>query len=965
MRRIFFLAILLLPTWLLAQKGTIRGMVYDDANGESLVGVSVVVVGTTLGTITDLDGQFSLDVPAGTLELQLSYISYNSLNIKAVAVKQGEVTVLNNLRLKESSMELNEVVISAEIIRTTEMALQTVKRKSASMMDGISAARIAQIGDATAVEAVRRVTGVSIEGGKYVYVRGLGDRYTKTTLNGVSIPGLDPDRNSLQMDIFPSNLINNMLVIKNFTAELPADFTGGLLDIEMKDFPDKKIVSASIGTGYNPAMHFNSNYLSYDGGFTDFLGFDDGTRALPELASSSNIPTPVSGASKTEVSDFIKSFNPTLGVSTKTSLMDFSASFSYGNQIELKNTKQKAVAPKLGYIFSLSYKSDYKFYDDVIYGEYQRVLNPDVYEMQNANLQTGQVGEYNVLVGLLGGVAYKTQLSKYKMMLLHLQNGESRAGKFMINNNSEAVGQSGYIASSDNLEYNQRSLTNLLFSGSHLSKTPGWEVNWKLSPVYSISNDPDIRKTAFTYTEQDTLFMAGAGGNPARIWRYLNELNVTAALDVARKFDLMGAVSTLKFGGSHVFKYRSYEILFFDIQFFGSQNWSSTDPNSVLSDENIYPNRPNSIYYQSGNSNPNPNEYQSNIQNSALYVSNEWQPFSWLKTVVGLRGEYFVQRHTGRDQRWASGDEVNGKNLDNDVVLESIDLFPSINLIFTASEMQNVRLSYTRTIARPSFKELSFAQILDPISNRIFNGSLFTYSDWDGNLTETRIDNLDFRWELFQEKDQMYSVSLFYKLFDNPIELVRIPEQQTSTEYQPRNVGDGSLLGLELEFRKDLGFVTRGLEGLSVSGNVTLAQSSVEMTTSEYNSRKYYEKTGETIEKTRQMAGQSPYVVNAGLSYLKADSPWNAGIFYNVKGPTLTIVGGGLFPDIYMEPFHSINLSLGYKFGDDDRQSLDFKVNNLLNDKVASYYQSYNAANQIYSSYSPGLAFSFSYGYKF
>ncbi len=964
MKRFLLISLLILPSFLFAQKGIIRGKVYDDKTGETLVGVTVIIPGTTQGTITDLDGEFSIETQAGKSSIQLSYISYNTLSINEIDVKPGEVTYLDNLRLKESSLELNEVVISAEIVRTTEMALQTVRRKSAVIMDGISASRMALIGDATAVEAAKRVTGVSVEGGKYVYVRGLGDRYTKTTLNGVNIPGLDPDRNSLQMDIFPSNLINNMLVLKNFTADLPADFTGGLLDIETKDFPEKKIFSYSFSTSVNPQMHFNPDYLSYDGGSTDFLGFDDGTRALPNGARSANIPTPVSGASSQEVNDFVSSFNPELGAKRQPSLPDFSASLTFGNQLEL-NEKEDGVKPKLGYIFSASYKSDYKYYSEVEYGEFQRFIDPTLNEMRYATIQTGEMGERNVLVGLLGGLAYKTQQSKYKLMAMHLQNGESRAGKFFIDNDGEAVGQSGYFATSDNLEYNQRSLSNLIFQGTHLLSKSNWELDWRVSPVFSLSNDPDIRKTAFTQTATDTFFNAGAGGNPARIWRNLNEFNGTARFDATKKYQWKEREGKFKVGTYYTYKQRFYEILFYDIQFFGPQDWPNPDPSVVLDPNYLYPNRPNAIYYQSGNNNPNPNEYSSNIHNTAAYVSNELELLPRLKTILGLRLEHYVQRHTGRDQAWASGDYTNGRNLDNDVVLESLRLFPSVNVIYALSEMQNLRASFTQTIARPSFKELSFAQILDPLSNRIFNGSLFVTSTWDGNLVETNIDNIDLRWELFQERDQMFSVSTFYKRFQNPIELVRIPEQQTSTEYQPRNVGNGQLLGIELELRKELAFLSPYLFNWNINGNLTLVESRIDMTDLEFNSRKTYEKEGETIEPTRQMAGQSPYVINLGIAYANADRGLNAGLFYNVKGPTLSIVGAGLFPDIYMEPFHSLNFSLNKTFGPENRSAVDFKISNILNDRIESFYQSFEATPQVFSSLNPGRAFSIGYSYKF
>lgn len=963
----YFLIIsfLLVNLFATAQKGFIRGTVLDDATGETLVGVNIVIKGTTTGATTDLDGKFSISIAPGAYDLQISFISYQTQTIEKVKVVDKEATVFNNIRMKESTQNLTEVVIVAKAVRTSETAIMTVKKKSATIMDGISADKMQLTGDGTAVEAAKRVTGVSIEGGKYVYVRGLGDRYSKTTLNQMDIPGLDPDRNSLQMDIFPTNLIDNIMVSKNFTADLPADFTGGLMNVETKDFPEEKILKVSFGLDYNPAMHFNSNYLTYRGGKTDFLGFDDGTRALPAGARSNTIPTPISGATREEVKNFVKSFNPILGPTQQTSFTDYSLGFSMGNQINLKQ-KSNGKTPKLGYIFSLSYKSEQKYYDDMDYGEFQRYIDPNEYKMRYATIQTGSVGEHNVLVGLLGGIAYKTDFSKIRLTAMRLQNGESRAGVFNIDNDGQAVGQSGYTATSYNLEYNQRSLTNILLNGTHLLNKSGWEIDWRISPTFSTSEDPDIRKTTFTHNANGDLFSPGAGGNPGRIWRSLNEFNTSAKFDVTKKYQFNKVDAKLKFGTNYTYKNRNYEILSFDVQFFGTQTvWLNPDPNTVLTDSNMYPNKPNSIYFQSGNNNPNPNTYESNINNTAFYVSNEMELLPGLKTILGVRAEYFVQRHMGRDQTYASGDTINGRNLNNQKVLESFDLFPSANFIYTLSKDQNLRLSYSRTIARPSFKELSFAQIIDPISNRIFNGSLFTYGDWDGQLVETRIDNIDFRWEIFLKRGQIFSASGFYKHFDKPIELVRIPEQQTSSEYQPRNVGNGLLYGIELEFRKDLDFISTSLSNFNINGNFTWVKSQISMTNAEYNSRKAYEKTGETVTKTRQMAGQSPYVINAGITYSNYEKGINAGIFYNVKGPTLYIVGAGLFPDIYQEPFHSLNFSINKKLGKDKKTVIDFKVSNILNDRNDIMYQSYTATNQIFESKNPGLSFGFGINYKF
>jgi len=953
-----------------SQNGTIRGTVIEDATGEPMIGANIYVVEAGTGAITDIDGAFSISVAPGTYTVQISFITFQTLTFKDVQVKTNDVKVLGTVRMKESSMELGEVVVTEELVRNSEAAIITVKKRSPVILDGISASKIKLVGDGTAVEAAKRVTGVSVEGGKYVYIRGLGDRYTKTTLNGMEIPGLDPDKNSIQLDIFPTNLISNIMVSKNFSAELPADFTGGILNVETTAFPETEIFEGSVGISYNPDMHFNSNFLDYDGGSTDFLGFDDGTRELPALARGNNIPTPISGASEDEVRDFVQSFDPQLGAQRQTSFMDYSASLTYGNQINLKKSGENGESlnsdPKLGYIMSLSYKSAYRYYDDVTYGEFQRFIDPEINEMRYATIQTGELGERSVLLGGLGGIAYKVRKSKYRLNLIHLQSGERRAGRFFVDNDGEAVGQSGYLAEADNLEYNQRSLTNVLLHGEHITPNTDWNIDWRVSATLSNSEDPDIRRTAFTFTPVDTLFMAGAGGNPARIWRYLDEQNISGKMDFEKKYTLWGDdKAKAKMGFGHIYKQRDYEILFYDIQFFGSQSWDNPDPNEVLNPVNLYPNRPNAIYYQSGNPNPNPNAYSSNVHNASAYASQEVMLSERIKAIAGLRLEYFVQRHTGRDQRWASGDFVNGNNLDNEVVLNSLDLFPSLNFIYSANENQNLRFAYSRTIARPSFKELSFAQILDPVTNRIFNGSLFEYSDWDGNLVETRIDNIDLRWEYFMKEGQMVSASVFYKRFDNPIELVRIQEQQTSTEYQPRNVGNGMLVGVELELRKKLDFIADKLKNYEFSTNVTIVESRIDMTEREFNSRKEYEKVGQTIEPTRNMAGQSPFVINAGISYMNVESGLNFGMFYNVKGETLYIVGAGLFPDIYVEPFHSLNFSLNKKLGEEQKTTIEFKVENILNDRIETFFQSFEAQDQPFSSLNPGRWISVGVSHKF
>lgn len=274
----------------------------------------------------------------------------------------------------------------------------------------------------------------------------------------------------------------------------------------------------------------------------------------------------------------------------------------------------------------------------------------------------------------------------------------------------------------------------------------------------------------------------------------------------------------------------------------------------------------------------------------------------------------------------------------------------------------NLRVSYSRTIVRPSFKELSFAQILDPISDRIFNGGLFAIGSWDGNLSETRINNFDLRWELFFDRGQLLSASVFYKTFDDPIELVRIRAAQTSSEFQPRNVGKAEVYGAEFELRKSLGFMSSALDNFGFSSNVTLVQSITDITAEEFQARKAREKEGQEVDDTRELAGQAPFLINAGLTYTNPGAGIDGGFFYNVKGETLIRVGGGLFPDVYSEPFHSLNFNLNKSFG---QALLSLSIDNILNDKEEELYQAFQAEAETFNSYNPGRSVSLGFKYTF
>ncbi|ELR69528.1 TonB-dependent receptor [Fulvivirga imtechensis AK7] len=938
-----------------AQKGIIRGSVIDNTSGEPLIGVTVILNGTTTGAATDFDGKFEIATEPGTYTLQVSFISYQKLSIEGVKVIDGEVSVINNIRLKEDVEELAEVVITAEAIKTTEEALLTVKRKSANLLDGISSANFRKIGDSDAGEAVKRVPGVSIEGGKYVYVRGLGDRYTKSTLNGVDIPGLDPDRNTIQMDLFPTNLIDDIIVLKSFTADLPADFTGGIVNIDTKDFPEEKTFSVSASLGYNPNMHFNSNYLTYKGGSTDFLGFDDGTRDIP-TGRSQDIPlyTDVVGRPNSEAGqrymNILQGFNPTLAAMRDRSLMNFGLGVNLGNQI----TKSKNT---YGYNFALVYRNDTEYYEGAEYGRFGK-NDPEILELDSREYQKGDFGVNSVSLSGIAGLALKRERAKYKLNVLHSQNGESKAGIFDYRNTDLGA---VFDAIQHNLEYSERSLTNVLVNGVHYNRDASWEVEWKISPTRSRIEDPDIRYTRFR-VDGSNVSIGTESGYPERIWRFLEEDNLAGKLDISKKYKFKGESAKVIFGGGYTYKQRNYEIQNFQIIPQGIA--LSGDPNEIFVEENLWPSNDSGTRgtrYEPLFMPNNTNKYDADMINSSVYVSNEFSPLKRFKAILGIRAESYTQHYTGQNQQ--------GLAVDREEVLDDLDLFPSLNLIYALSEKQNLRFSYSRTIARPSFKEASYAEILDPLTGRTFIGGFFQDVNssgeviWDGNLTATRIDNFDLRWEVFQKRGQMISLSAFYKAFDRPIEIVQYV--QAPNNFQARNVGDGQVMGIEVEVRQSLALLTPKLENLSVTGNVTFTESKIDMTATEYNSRVRNAREGETINNVRSMAGQAPYIINAGLSYAGISNGIEAGLYYNVQGETLQFVGIADKPDVYSVPFHSLNFNANKIVGAEEKMRIGVKVSNILGDKKESVFQSFGAKDQLFDRIAPGTSFSVSLGYNF
>ncbi len=934
-----------------AQEGTIRGMVIEEATGEPLIGVSVLLEGTGKGAVTDLDGAFSIKAAEGTYNLKASFISFQPVAVSNVAVKSGQITNVGTIRLAEDVAQLQEVVVTAQALKSSETALLTVKRKSANLIDGVSSEMFSKIGDSDAAAAIRRVPGVSIQGGQYVYVRGLGDRYTKTILNGVEVPGLDPDRNAIQIDIFPTNLIDNIVVYKTFTPELSADFVGGTVNLDTKEFPSEKTFVVSASVEYNPSMHFQEDYLSYQGGKTDFLGFDDGTRDLPFDGKVTEVPSPASGTPK--LRSLTQQFTSTMATQRENSLPNLGLGIAAGNQIEKSGYT-------LGYNASLNYSNVRRFYRNSIDAAYE--IRPEAAEQVGTDTYfEGFLGENDVqLSGLLGG-SLKTGSSKFNFTLLHIQNGTERAAlrervRSLYNYNRAMV---------HNLEYTERFLTNVIGSGEHSLSQNTLQVEWKLATTRSTINDKDVRVTPFTLEDEGLEINPQEGGEPNRIWRLLDEVNYVGKLDVTKNFLLFGQDSKVKLGVSNIYKERNFDIQNFFLGIRGSQNNLPVplngNPDNLLAEENIYGQREGSGAYRGtyvvNGYNPS-NAYEGRINTFGAYVSGELGLTDKLKTILGVRMEQYDQYYTGVNQAGSIAGNPEGVIYADDNVLSSMKFFPSVNFIYSVVENSNLRASYSRTVSRPSFKEKSTAEIQDVITGRTFIGNI--------DLVETDIDNYDIRWEYFFQQGQTISVGAFYKTFENPIELIRMP--QAPNDFMPRNVGNAEIVGLEFEARKNLDFISPVFENFSVSTNLTFTRSAVTIDSVERASRLSGLAQGEELADRRDFLGQPPYMINASLNYGSLTNGWEGNLSYNVQGPTLAVVGAQYAPDTYTVPYQALNFNISKKFGPDMKNKIGLRVTNLLGDKIEREFDSFRASgiSELIETYrDPGTAFQLKYVREF
>ena len=631
--------LLITPIFGFAQ-GVIEGRIVDGEFNDVLPFANIqlmqispfqVVVGTT----SDFDGKFLFDeLSEGEYELEVSFVGYVTKKITDIKIIGNTKNQLFEIVLDASSSELEEVVVTSSAKNNTANAVLNIQKRSVVLLDGLSLQTIRKAGDNDIASAIKRVPGISIEDGKYVYVRGLGDRYSKTTMNGMEVPGLDPDKNTLQLDIFPTNLIENIQVVKSASAKQDADFTGGIVNIELKEFTNTPEYNFNFGMSYNPKMHFQDNYIYDAPSKTDFLGYDYGDRKL-RIARKASLPEPARDRPATTIiNNYTQLLNKNLEPLVGTSFMNYNFGFSTSNSFELNNGK------KIGYMGSVNYRSNTTFLDDFLNSTY--IFNQNGFSINSQN--DGLLGAEEKFLNILTGLTYSGENSKYKLNFLWIQNGVSnvRQGGFSEFVSDDFFGLGNFIT------YTQRTILSIPFAVKYNIDEGNSSLDIKANATKALVYDKDFKITVFEILDGDRFALSPNGaGLPQRIWRDLDEDVFNARVDYSTKLPINDSDLKLDIGAAYLFKNRVFGTDYFTINHIGSTLYLNGQANELLQDDNLWTFEGGSGAYVSG-SYQEENQFDSEINKTSMYVSGEINMNEKFKGILGLRFENYKLIYTGQ-----------------------------------------------------------------------------------------------------------------------------------------------------------------------------------------------------------------------------------------------------------------------------------------------------------------------------
>lgn len=889
----------------------IVGKVYDRSNGTgvALAPLSLYKLDSPADTLgapwggiwAGEDGSYQLFVSPGHWRINVSYFGYEPTVIGPLDTRTLD-TLYVDVPLTESLESVDVVEVQGVRLENTAQSILTEQRESAAIQDGISAEQISKSTDSNAADVTARMTGVTVLDGKYTYVRGLGERYSATQVNGVTVASPEPNKRVVPLDMFASGLLDKITVQKTYTPDKPGEFAGGLVQVELRDFPGRRLWELGVSMGHT-SNTTGYRWATYGGGSKDWLGFDDGTRELPGAVKEIAGETPIKRSlfSDEDLERLGESFQQNWNVRHTPADPNLGLSLALGDKTQLGSVK-------VGFIATGSYSTAFlsrEGKDSTLRAE--RGSDGQVTAAPKNEYQIHQ-DQQDVLWGaqsnLTFGFTPNTSLS-----LRSSYNRSAEDISFFYEGYTEDWDTDIRVQRFDYVE--RGTMLNTLELDHPLPF--GAKVTWRGSVSDAERNQPDRHEFIYEYFNRPTLqgyLLTGRDPNFTRrySWTEDDETTTEVHLELPIPTWNQDRPITLKGGYSHREKDRFTERRRFR---YDLPSWSGQErlrfflpPDSLMNDEYIGGDTGDG-FFVIGESTKETDGYEGSLDVEASYAMAEIPLTGRFRLIGGVRWER-ARMSVDTKNRFAVLESVE----DYSARLDDEDALPALNLVYALGARTNLRAGVSRTLARPDLRELS------PMTDEDLRSGASVTGNPD--LGRTRIENYDVRFETYPGPTELIALSGFYKKFDEPV--VYTVQSSTAQPFKkPENAHEGEIYGFELETRVRMNRFVRALRDLEVGLNWTVTES--ELDTDGLG--------GVGDDRDRPMDGQSPFVVNLGLY---VDTPWETGfaLLYNVFGRRLRdlSVSEGL-PDIYEEPRHSLDAKFTLASG-------RFKVSleNLLDDEI-------------------------------
>lgn len=899
-------------TDLYSQTGTIKGTVWDKKLNEALVGVNVYIQGSSTGSATDLNGNYTINnVKPGTYNLVASYISYKTQIIEKVIVKPQQTTIVN-ITLEEDAIVIKDIVISAVRVSQSEVNVINAIKNSDNVVSGVSGQTISKTMDRDASEVLKRVPGITIMNGRFIMIRGLSERFNSVWLNGAATPSSEVDVKAFSFDLIPSGMIDNILVFKTPSAELPSDFAGGSIQVFTRNVPESNNISVSFSQSYRTNTTFK-RFVRHEGGKYDWLGFDDGTRGLPDnfpsaedfikMSNSSNI------TEREKVLEVSKNLNKNWTTHTITAIPDQRFSFGFSRRFNIKKST-------LGNITSLNYtntftnheiyRADYQNYDTVLDKSVLYYYNNDT-QFTN-NIKLGFLHNWSIVIGEGLNIDFRNLFNQISYTRTILRNGyENYGGNYIMANEFRFLSRTIYSGQ---------------LAGRYKFRNQLTEFNWVAGYSFSNRNEPDIKRLSFNKITEDPsdphyekyalqFFFAASPEKVGRVFIrlkenvYVGSFNLKHNLVFSETFnaelktgfyleskDRTFSTRNIGYKVSNLF-YFNQELPFLPIEeIFNNKNINDSD--GIVLDEKTNAS----------------DSYTAKNKLIAGYLNIKIPLREKLNINAGVRIERNIQElHSFR---------TDNPTIPVNVMLDSINIYPSVNLSYNLNHNRLFRIAYGMTVNRPEFREIAPYLFYDFENKAGIRGNPM--------IVNTYIHNYDFRYEIYPSPKEMISAGIFYKNFINPIEVYVVPSG-SGAEYTFRNTKSAYSYGIELDIKKSLETLSKrsdwlsGFKDFSVIFNGSLIKSMIKFAENE-------------LESDRAMQGQSPYILNTGIFYQNDSFNFNVSILYNIIGKRIIYAGDpySQAPDVYEMPHHNLDLIISKKLGKNLQVKLG--VQDLLNQEI-------------------------------